>query len=261
MLHSHADQWATRFPKGVANIARLIETRVVPAIYRGRPFVAISRSTAAALHDIGIPESETTVIECGVDVPESTGTKSQAPLFVALARLVPHKRIELLIRAWRSVQPVVGGRFVIVGDGPQLASLQREAASVPGVEFAGRVTDAERTRLLEDAWLLVNGSHHEGWGLAIMEAAAVGTPAIAVDVPGIRDAVQKDTTGVLVDAIAPNLADEIARVWIGLAEDAARRTKMGVAARIWARQNGWDRMVDSWEGVLQEAVNAARHPR
>src|SRR5664280_2902266 len=102
VCHVHTDQWKTRFPAPVAAIARAVENRVMPTVYRHRLFVAISPSTANALEVIGIDPDHIRTIECGVDIPSGPlPAKSDEPLFVSLSRLVPHKRVDLLLDAWR----------------------------------------------------------------------------------------------------------------------------------------------------------------
>ena len=65
--------------------------------------------------------------------------RSPQPLFLALGRL-PAKRLDVLLRLWDQVRPVTGGQLVIAGDGPERARLRRWPG--PGVEFAGRVSEA-----------------------------------------------------------------------------------------------------------------------
>ena len=99
-------------------------------------------------------------------------------------------------RAGRACSPVIGGRLVIIGEGPQREELA--ARRVPGVEFRGHVSHEEKLDLLSSAWLLVHGAHHEGWCIAVTEAAALATPALAYDVDGVRDSVVDGVTGELV---------------------------------------------------------------
>ena len=205
-------------------------------------------------------EQNIRVIEPGVD-PASGPLlpESPTPLFVALTRLVPHKRVDLLLEAWSQVQPVTGGRFVVIGDGPELGPLRQRAAGIPGAELVGRVSTAERERWLGTAWFLVHGAHHEGWGLVILEAGAVGTPSLVVDAPGVRDAVIDGKTGVIVALTDPSRPTPLVKAWIELASDPVRRKILGVAALERASEFGWDRMVDSWvaaaEGVLAASVD------
>jgi len=250
--HFHGEQWATRFPRPLAALARLVEERGVPAVYKRRRFVAVSESTAASLRALGVDAAHITVIEPGVDAPSGPTTQTSVdPLFVTLNRLVPHKRVDFLLEAWRLVQPVTGGRFVVIGDGPEFKRLRRMAEAIPGVELPGYLGADEKARLLGQAWFLVQGSSHEGWGIVSLEAAAAGTPTLAVDAPGVRDAVLDGVTGVLVDDATPAA---LAAAWIELSAAEPARVRMGEAARERARNHTWDHMVDAWLVTLADAA-------
>ena len=179
--------------------------------------------------------------------------KSETPLFLALGRLVPHKRLDLLIRIWEWVRPQVGGRLVIAGDGPERERLQ--ALASPGVELLGAVSNVERDRLLQEAWMLVHPALHEGWGIVVIEAGAAGTPALGFDVPGVRDAIVANRTGVLVKD-----EDAFAAEWIRLAGDATERRRLGDESRNRAADFTWERSVDRFLDVLRLAIEPASEP-
>ena len=76
------------------------------------------------------------------------------------------------------------------------------------VMFVAEAVDAMRR-----ARVLVQPSRKEGWGLTVLEANACGTPVVATDVPGLRDAVRDGETGLLVASGDPAaLARGILRV-------------------------------------------------
>ena len=166
--------------------------------------------------------------------------------FVALGRLVAHKQIATLLALWERVRETVGGRLVIVGDGPEAEALR--AAAGPGVEFTGVVPDDEKRRLLSEAWILVHPAAHEGWGTVIMEAAALGTPTIGFDVRGVRDSVVAGETGVLAQT-----DDAFVSAWIALAGDEVERDRLGAGARRRARGFTWERAVAEFEQVVTGA--------
>lgn len=257
--HVHVDQWRTRFPPVVASMGRWAEQSLMPRLYRGHIFVAVSRSTADALEAIGVDAARIRVIEPGVDVPPgATWTESDEPLFISLSRLVPHKRVSVLLEAWRLAQPTLGGRFVVAGDGPEFGALRDRAASIPGADVVGHIGEAEKSSLLARAWLLVHGASHEGWGLSILEAAAVGTPTLAANAFGVRDAIEDGVTGLLVTATDAELAEALAKSWIEIASDGERRRAMGEAARTRAETFTWERSVEHWIAVLDEATSTER---
>jgi len=153
-------------------------------------------------------------------------------MFLSLGRLVPHKRIDLLLDLWERVRPETGGILVIAGDGPERARLSARASS--GVSFTGPVSESQKNELLGRAWLLVHAALHEGWGSVIMEAAAAGTPTVGFDVPGVRDSVRSGVTGVVATT-----EDDFRRAWIGLARDETYRERLGRDAHAWAAEHTW----------------------
>ncbi|MPY54943.1 glycosyltransferase family 4 protein [Streptomyces acidicola] len=248
--HVHTELWNMRFGGPLAPAARLgrrLEHWALAGAQRGNLLVAVSPSTAHALREIGVERERIRVVHNGVEEPGPRAERSPEPLFVAVGRLVEYKRIDLLLRLWERVRPVTGGRLVIVGDGPERARLERLAG--PGVEFTGHVSEAEKHRLLCAAWLLLHPSAVEGWGLVVTEAAARETPAIAFDVPGLRDSVVDGETGVLAEG-----ESSFAAAWCALALSTDRRALMGKAARERAGRFRWDHTVRQFRAVAAEAV-------
>ncbi|MBD9734412.1 glycosyltransferase family 4 protein [Streptomyces sp. H28] len=250
--HVHTDLWAMRFGGPLAPAARLgrrLEHWALTGARQRGLLVAVSPSTAQALRGIGVRRDRIRVVHNGVEEPGPRTARSAEPLFVAVGRLVEYKRIDLLLRLWERVRPVTGGRLVIVGDGPERERLERLAG--PGVEFTGHVSEAEKHRLLCAAWLLLHPSAVEGWGLVVTEAAARRTPAVAFDVPGLRDSVVDGETGVLASG-----ESSFAAAWCTLALSGARRERMGEAARDHAARFRWDRTVRQFRAVATEAVRS-----
>jgi glycosyltransferase involved in cell wall biosynthesis/SAM-dependent methyltransferase len=253
--HVHTEHWAQWFTPPVAAFGRALEAKAVPRAYRGNLFVAVSPSTAAALAELGVPEGDVRIVYNGVDLPDGPPLPTAPePTFVALGRLVPHKRCDLLVRAWAKVQPTTGGRLVIAGEGPEADAI--EALGVPGVELVGKVTEEEKHRLLSEAWALLHPASVEGWGLVVMEAAARATPTIGFWAPGVRDSVVHDETGLLVET-----EDELVARWLQLAADEELRFKLGTGARRRAEEFTWEQTVAGFEAVAEEAVERARERR
>jgi len=134
---------------------------------------------------------------------------------------------------------VPGARLLVVGDGPDRARLEETAARLgvaDVVAFAGFLPRAEKARLMREAWVLVQPSPKEGWGLTVIEAGACGTAVVAADSPGLRDSVRRDDTGILVpfgDVSA--LADALARVL----DDAVLRDGLAERGRAWSARFQW----------------------
>ncbi|MGW7067416.1 glycosyltransferase family 4 protein [Streptomyces sp. NPDC054855] len=248
--HVHTDLWGMRFQGALAPAARLgrrLEHWSLSGAQRGNLLVAVSPSTATALRAIGVDRERIRIVHNGVEEPGPLHPRSDEPMFLAMGRLVEYKRIDLLLRLWERVRPVTGGRLVIVGDGPERERLQQIAG--PGVEFKGHVSEAEKHRLLCEAWMLLHPSAVEGWGLVITEAATRSTPAIGFDVPGVRDSIEDGVTGLLARG-----ESSFAAAWCTLALSTERRETFGKAAGERATSYRWANSVREFQAVASEAI-------
>ncbi|MDR2983790.1 MAG: glycosyltransferase family 4 protein [Nocardiopsaceae bacterium] len=249
--HVHTELWPLRFPWPVSGIGKMTESAVMPWVHRRNLFLTVSASTFTALQEIGVDTDRIRLICNGVEPGPPPAPRSPEPMFLAFGRLAEYKRIDLLLRLWDRVRQVTGGRLVIAGDGPERARLESMAG--PDVDFTGRVSEAEKHRLMSAAWLLLHPASIEGWGIVVSEAAIRGTPAIGFSVPGLRDSVVHNETGVLV-----RTEGEFTSAWASLAIDDRKRVAMGKAAWERARRQHWSAAVDGFSLVADEALARAR---
>lgn len=125
---------------------------------------------------------------------------SREPYFLAIGRLVPYKRFDLLVELANTLKiPLKIG-----GTGSDLSRLQKMAG--PTVEFLGFVPDADVPSLYARASALFFPQIEDA-GIVPMEALACGTPVIALAKGGVVDVIEDGVTGVLapeqtVDAFA-----------------------------------------------------------
>jgi glycosyltransferase involved in cell wall biosynthesis len=151
-------------------------------------------------------------------------------------RLVPHKGVDVILRALRELPKDVA--LLAVGHGPRLddlRSLARRLGVESRVRFCTDVTDDELPLYLRAADLFVFPSQNrlEGFGLVVAEAMASGLPVIIADMPGVREVIEPGREGLLVEPlIARDLVDRIQE----LLDDPARRRAMGIAARTRAEE-------------------------
>jgi glycosyltransferase involved in cell wall biosynthesis len=104
---------------------------------------------------------------------------TEAFRFGYVGRLVRHKEVHTLIKAFRAiVRDYPQATLSIVGDGPERAALQAQAADLPQVTFHGAVYGQEKVALQHQMDALCLVSTYEPWGLVVNEALAGGTPCI-----------------------------------------------------------------------------------
>jgi glycosyltransferase involved in cell wall biosynthesis len=175
-----------------------------------------------------------------------------------VGRLVPHKRIELALRATALLATELPDlELVVAGQGWWDEPLHRLADDLgisDRVRFAGFVTEQHKHELLCGAWLLLQPSLKEGWGLTIVEAGARATPSVAFrSAGGVVDAMADGETGVLV-------ADEwdFFKTVRSLMLDARRRTEMGAAAAAYSRRFTWSATGAAFARVVAGQIPAAR---
>ena len=248
--HVHTELWPIRFRPPVSTVGRRIENTVMPWVHRKNLFLTVSPSTAESLEGMGVGPDRIRQICNGVVRPDPPTPRSPDPLFLAFGRLADYKRLDLLLRLWDRVRHVTGGTLMIAGDGPERARL--EALAGPGVVFTGRVSEQEKHRLMCAAWLFMHPALIEGWGIVVAEAAIRGTPAVAFDVPGLRDSVLHGQTGMLV-----RTEGQFASEWASLAIDGRRREALGRAARTRALQLHWSAAIEGFAAVADEAIKRA----
>ncbi|WP_372788283.1 glycosyltransferase [Paraconexibacter sp.] len=132
--------------------------------------------------------------------------------YVVLSELMPHKRLDLAIRAFT----MLGLPLIVIGKGPDLRRLRRLAG--PTITFAGHLPDAEVAALLPTARALVVTATEE-FGIAAVEAQAAGRPVIALRAGGVRETVIEGETGTFFDEATPEALAAAVRGFDAMAVD------------------------------------------
>jgi glycosyltransferase involved in cell wall biosynthesis len=254
--HVHGDMWDLVMPPPLAALGKALEARVAPRFYRHDPVVTLSASSRLTIIDkLGLDPARVTVVTPGVDERFRPARHTDPrPTIVAVGRLVPYKRFDLLIDVLvrvREKHPTVTA--VIAGEGAERAALEslvaRHRAS-DWISLPGRLDDEALVDLYQRSWVLASTSAYEGWGLTISEAAACGTPAVASPIAGHSDAVRDGFSGYLADPGAP-MADAISAL---LDNDLLRR-RMRQGAVVNAARLSWDRAALESLRVLASSVD------
>ena len=134
------------------------------------------------------------------------------------SRLVPSKQHDVLLRALKALrtsETCSDVRLIIAGEGPTakaLESLVEDLEVSDIVDFLGHVPTDEMQTFFENLDVYAHGTLGEGLSIALLEAAAAGTPIVVSDVPGVRDFFVHDRTALLVPPSDPAaMAESIAR--------------------------------------------------
>lgn len=180
--------------------------------------ITVSESTRQELIERGYQKDKIKIIHNGISFQpwseEKWCNKEEEPTFIYAGRYSPYKGIDKSLQAFAGLkQKFPKASLWILGKKDQeyveknLMPICRmnhlewcDAAEEPtkgDIISWGYVSEEKKLELLSRAWVLLYPSIREGWGIPITEAGCVGTPSIAFDSPGIREAVWYGQAGYL----------------------------------------------------------------
>jgi glycosyltransferase involved in cell wall biosynthesis len=251
--HVHAAQFPIYFGRTLATFGRFLEGPVARRLYRRHTTVAVSDSTVRSLRaDLGW-RGPVHLVPNGAPAPGPVPARTPGgPRLVWVGRLVAHKHVDELVDLTAKLRenwPDL--RLDIVGRGEQHDSLRERIVRLGLTEeivLHGHLDEDAKRRVLGSADLHLSASRHEGWGLSVIEAAALGVPTAAYDVNGLRDAIRDGETGWLA-LPGEDLADTVRRA---LKELDARRPELAAACTAWASRFTWEASGALMTGLIRE---------
>lgn len=266
--YPHTELWRHKVHRLAARLGRTAERDLAPRLYRRTPVVTLAASTKRRLvNDFGLSDEFVYVVPPGIDArfcADPSQPRSDTPLLVTVGRLTPYKGHDRVIRAVhrmrrsdRDTPSVSATRLVVIGDGEDRARLQALVNSLDAGDWCrltGRVDDDSLVAWYRRAWAVVSASESEGWEMTLTEAAACGTPAVASDIDGHRDAVADGSTGHLVSG-----DDELTAALRLIAGDPGHRDRLGAAALARSVEFRWERTAyDTLAVLAQQRISAHR---
>ncbi len=217
--------------------------------------VSVSPSTTEELVNRGHSPETVYEIRNGLDVDQyRPGTESSTPRIVYIGGLERYKGVDRIPEIHEMIQEIsdTSIRLDVAGrEGPVKDSIAEYCSSANDAHYHGFVSLDKKIDLLQSAWVFIAPSRVEGWGIAVLEANACGTPAVGSKVSGLRDSIRHKETGLLVDGSDPN---EFARSVHQLLEDTQLREEIGENAREWAEKHTWEKSTDQLEELFLSAA-------
>lgn len=172
--------------------------------------------------DVPVEETRKAAKEIGIDLYD--------PIVGTVARLDEQKGVSYLLEAIPAIREEVPDvQILIVGDGTLRGQLEAKAEQL-GVDdvtlFVGERRDVPRLYKLMDVKVI--SSIYEGTTLTVFEAMAAGTPVVATMVDGVKEVIENDKSGVLVE---PRNSRAISQAVVGLLQDNDLRKRIAEGAQ------------------------------
>ncbi len=244
----------------------LVESRIALLRHAHGVAVCSGRFAGQVAAFAGIDREAIDLLPFGVDLSQfqpaaRPGHGRRGPLTVGFFKgFRPVYGPTVLIRAVPAVLAACPDtRFELVGDGPQLdecQTLARDLGVQGAIRWLPRQPHAAIRRLLADWDVNVIPSVSEAFGVAALEAAAMGVPSVASNVGGLPDTVRDGETGLLVQ---PGDPDRVAAAIITLLQNDERRHAMSRAGRARVERDfDWQHTLDRWMAALHAALDRRR---
>lgn len=213
--------------------------------YQNIPFITSARSIVTELLEYGIGKKDIFLIPHGIAMSK-TDKKfiKDKNVIIYLGQLSEDKGIKDALYAFSIIKNTYkDAKLWVVGKAPDIhfEEEMKQFAHTLGIDtdvrFYGYVSEDKKLELLTKAAILIHTSIREGWGLTIIEANAVGTPAVGYNVTGLRDSIQDKKTGLLAQKNTP---DDLACTVISLMKDERLYERLSKNAKVWSKTFNWE---------------------
>ena len=243
--HYHARSLPGQVSQPAASMLIWLERRY-PQIYRNSTFVTETSTGESDLMHMGVPSGNIRKIPPGVDTELfRPAKKTDKPSLVYFGGMRNYKRPWMAVETLKMLPPDEEINLVVVGEG-KAQEMMKDMAKKYGLEnrmtFKGHVSNSELADIVAASWVNLHFSVTEGFGLSILEAAAAGTPTVALDAPGVSEVVNGfglGKTAKNLNEIPPLLCEMI---------DEHKNWSGRVAAS--AKSFSWDRCAEMWEKLF-----------
>lgn len=256
--HIHQDVFRDFLKFPLKQIAGMLEGKLMPLLYWNKRVVTVSESSKKEIASLGfIKQENIDIIYNGVtEGKKDAYQKTLYPSFSYLGRLKDYKNVDIAIKAFAEVvKQHPTAKLVIAGQGEhfnELYTLTGNYGLHNNVEFLGRISEAQKAKLLAQSWAMLQPSQMEGWGISVIEANAHGTPVIASNVNGLKDSVKDSQTGLLVEV---RNVQGFAAAMNSLIENNAYRFQLSQNALEWSTYFRWERSAESFYKVIGKSVS------
>lgn len=250
--------WPKPFNLIPATLGTFFESLIFKIFYKNIPFITVSESTKKDLIKWGISKNQITIIHNGFNFINVSGVnKEKEKTILFLGALSKDKGIEGALKAFALIEKQEKKwQLWVIGksDNKYLKKIKLQCKTLnidKKVKFWGFVSENKKFELLLKVHVVINPSIREGWGLVVIEAASVGVPTVAFNVPGLRDSIVDDRTGII---CTNNTIEDLARNILELINDKKGYKEICRNAISWSKNFSWKKSVDKSLVLLENIV-------
>jgi len=248
--HLHRGVWFKQLNPVFASIGYLIETKIMPLVYKKTPIITISKSSKEEI-DLENISRVVGIVNPGIEYYKyKKYGKNKKPLVLFLNRIKKYKGLDILLKSVKQLNNKLDFDLLVAGTGDYLKEAQKYAKinNLKNVKFLGRISEAKKNELMQEAWVFVNPSFKEGWGIVNIEANYFSLPVVGSNVSGIKDSIIDGKTGLLFEyGNSHELAEKIKFLIL----HKKVRQNMEKNAKLWAKKFDWGKKADEYLKVLK----------
>lgn len=162
------------------------------------------------------------------------------------------KRVEDVVRTFHKINQEIPSRLLLIGDGPErynIETLCRELGTCDRTIFVGKIRDSARLMALTDLFLLP--SEAESFGLAALEAMAVGVPVVSSNAGGISEVNEQGYSGFLSEV---GDVDDMAKNGIAILKDEETLNQFKINAHNRAKDFKLEKVLPMYEKLYEEVI-------
>jgi glycosyltransferase involved in cell wall biosynthesis len=257
--HLEREVWLHEMPKPFNLLAyHLVEPLVTRLLGRsGAQLITVSESTRREMVAYGFRPEASHVISEGIELKPlidlKNGHKFDRPTMLSLGAMRAMKRTLDQIKAFELAKRFVPDlQLKIAGDasgkyGQEVLEYIAKSPFRADIDYLGKIPHHHKKRLMRSCHFIAVTSVKEGWGLIVTEANSQGTPAVVYDVPGLRDSVRHNHTGLVTTESPGAMAAAIGE----LLHDQPLYQRLRQAAWEWSKRITFDQSYKDLKKALE----------
>ncbi len=251
------EYWFTQTIWPISYLGYLFEPFILK-LYKNRPAIVVSKSTREDLENLGFRNIK--IIREGLDFSpvQSIGKRD---LILFIGRLTAAKGPQDAITAFKQIsKEFPKTKLMIIGQGePKFVAFLKNLVSTlrlnRKITFTGFVSQQQKISLLKKAKMVLIPSVREGWNLVATEANATCAIPVAYNVPGLKDSIKDEKTGILV-SVEP---DALASATISLLKNPRKQKLLALNGFKFAQTFSWDNTYQDFKAGLGGKLSGDSH--